>query len=735
MPERSSRVRLRIEALPGMRVAVDLEVYSPAGQLLAKREVQIGRGGGILTGWPRLFSWVKHPLRTIASAPAGRLAGWLLWVSLGIYLVTRLVGLPAFPIYFFTDEAVQTVLAADLLRDNWSVSGELLPAFFQNGSQYNLGASVYLQVLPYFFFGKSIWVTRGTAVLATLLAAVSVGLVLKNRFKTANPWLGVLFLSITPAWFLHSRTAFETSLAVTFFAVFLYFYLNYRAGSPHHLYGAVAAAAAAFYSYSPARVVVLAVGLLLFFSDIRYHWKQRVTVLRAAGLALILALPFARFLYNHPTASAWQMRLLGSVWVTDVSLLEKLRATLGEYARGLNPLYWYLPHAQDLPRHTMAGYGHLLRPTLPLGLLGVGLAVKNFRNPAYRTLLAAAAAAPAGAALVRLGITRALFMVVPMALLTALAADAVLAWLHRRSCLSMKALSAAVFLLLAGGNIFLLGDALINGPLWSHNYGLAGMQYGARQVFAEIEDILEQEPRRKIVLSPSWANGTDVTARFFFSDPLPFELGSAEGYYSTAKPLEENQLFVMIPEEFESLPRSHFAEVKVEKTLPYPDGQPGFYFVRLRYAENIHEVIAGELAERLKPEYARVWEGNDPLEVSYSKLDMGEIGHVFDGDAATLVRTWAINPMQLTIDFEFPREIQQVALQVGGTATGIEMQVRFEDRADILLLSQFLPETPLPRVVRFDLPPGSRVAGLVIKIKNTNDPGDGHVHLWEVSFQ
>ncbi len=168
----------------------------------------------------------------------------------------------------------------------------------------------------------------------------------------------------------------------------------------------------------------------------------------------------------------------------------------------------------------MSGYGHLLRPTLPLGLLGIGLAVKKFRQPAWRTLLIAVAAAPAGAALVRLGITRALFMVVPMALLTALALDAVLGWLRRRIHIPVKALSAGAFLLLAAGNIFMFADALAKGPLWSRNYSLAGMQYGARQVFGEIKQMLEKQPDLHILLSPSWANGTDVIARFFFPDPL-----------------------------------------------------------------------------------------------------------------------------------------------------------------------------------------------------------------------
>ena len=41
----------------------------------------------------------------------------LLAVSAAIYLATRLIGLARFPIYFFSDEAVQVVLAQDFIRD------------------------------------------------------------------------------------------------------------------------------------------------------------------------------------------------------------------------------------------------------------------------------------------------------------------------------------------------------------------------------------------------------------------------------------------------------------------------------------------------------------------------------------------------------------------------------------------------------------------------------------------
>jgi hypothetical protein len=41
---------------------------------------------------------------------------------------------------------------------------------------------------------------------------------------------------------------------------------------------------------------------------------------------------------------------------------------------------------------------------------------------------------------------------------------------------------------LAGYNVFMLRDALVNGPTWFKDYGLGGMQYGADQIFGEIKN-------------------------------------------------------------------------------------------------------------------------------------------------------------------------------------------------------------------------------------------------------
>ena len=116
--------------------------------------------------------------------------------------------------------------------------------------------AVYMQLLPYLIFGKIPFITRATSVLVTLIAASSVGLILRDGLKVKHWWVGVLFLSITPTWFLHSRTAWEMGEFVGFYSGALCAYMYYRIKSPKYLYLAIFLGALGFYTYSPGQVLV-----------------------------------------------------------------------------------------------------------------------------------------------------------------------------------------------------------------------------------------------------------------------------------------------------------------------------------------------------------------------------------------------------------------------------------------------------------------------------------------------
>ncbi len=725
----TGRVQVRADLPPGARLEITIEAEGapPQTHILHNRRATPRR-------LRRTFAW-----------RAGYLVPWAALLALSLYLVTRLVALDRFPIFFFTDEAIQTMHAADLLHNQLRVEKEYLPTYFVNGDQYNLSVSVYAQVLPALLGPRSIWVTRGVSVLIGTLAALAVGLTLKDVFRAQQPWLATLLLALTPAWFLHSRTAFETVLAVAFYAMFLYAYLRYRCGSVRFLYLAILCAALSFYSYSPAQLVVGLTAALLFVSDWRYHWQQRAVLLRGLGLVLLLALPYLRHQLMHPGETARHLEILNSYWIRDLPLTEKLGIYFKEYLRGLDPRYWYLPNDVDLMRHKLGDWGHVLRYSFPLLLLGLGAALwgafraDGVRAACYRALLLALLAAPSGAALVQLGITRALFMVIPLCLLSALGLDLLLGWLARRAGVRLLGVTALLaWLILSAGNLFLLYDSLRNGPLWFQDYGLAGMQYGAKPLFRTVEQYLDENPGARLLVSPSWANGTDIVARFFFEDPLPFQMGSVIGHVEEYRPIDPQQVFVVIPEEYAALKSSDkFSQIHIEQVLYYPNGEPGFYFLRLRYAENAEALFAAEVQRRRELQTGEVLLGEEFVPVRYSTLDMAEIGTAFDGDPYSLLRSRENNPLRILLDFPAPQRLQTVSARLGGVESRLSVLVYETDDVDEepQRFSTQVPQNPEPRWVTVTLPQPLRAERIEIQILNVNDGEIAHVHLWEVKIQ
>lgn len=668
--------------------------------------------------------------------------GFLL--ALLVYLLVRLVEIEDFPINFLGDEAIQSVRAADLIRDNFfDHQNEFLPTFFENGGQYNLSTSVYFQVLPVWLFGKEIWATRGAAALLTIVAAIGVGGLIEKGYKPHFGWLAILVLSLMPAWFLHSRTAFETAMAVSFYAGFVGCYVLYRNGNLRYLYAAAVLAALAFYSYSPMRLVSGLTLLGFLLSDWRYHWQHKSVFLKAIGIGIVFLIPLLRYTLDYPGETQRHLEILGSYWVQNISLGEKWLNFLQEYVRGLNPIYWYLPNGVDLQRHLMKGYGHLWLPGLPFALIGILWCIKHFKQSFARLVLIMLLVAPSGAALVHLGITRTLVMVIPATVLTSIGMITCWQWLERKiknrtglPFLTAPFVGIVVFVVLSILNITMLTDALRNGPTWFTNYGMYGMQYGAKQVFGTIEDELNKNPEKKYYVTSNWANSADVLARFFFDDPVPFQMGSIDGYISEYRAIDPQMVFVMIPEEMQNVQESQkFTNIQAEKVIQFPNGEPGFFFTTLKYVENIEDIFAAELAARRRMNVGEVsLSDGEEVQVEYSTLDLGEILHIFDGDQSTLARSWEANPLRLIIHFHEPRLVSQLLLRVGGEPTRVEAQI-WADGAEVpIILEVEVKEASDPRFVELDLPEATAVDWAEVRVFNLNNSEPAHVHLWELQF-
>lgn len=719
----TTRVNIAVDVPEGMTVQVTVTGSAPGQPPVVSQQI-IRSPEGVLNPFPTqitILSRLKLFVHSLLTKEWAFSPNHVFWLVMVIYITTRLIGLERWPIYFFTDEAVQTVMASDFIHQGFTnYENESWPTYFNNGSSFNLSSvSVYVQVIPYLLFGKSVFVTRAVSALIGALAALAVGLILRDVFKIRFWWSGVLLLSITPAWFLHSRTAFETVELTAFYALFLFFYLLYRHRDPRHLFASLFFGACVFYTYSPGGLIMLVSGLLLLVSDLPYHWKQRRYGLLGLLFLGILMLPSFRYTQAHPGVTKEQLCTRATYWCEPGTFVEKLGHYLNEYKRGFNLSYWYIPNRIDLDRHLMKGYGHIMLIMAPLMLIGLAKAFWNFHSSSYRTVLIAFLAAPAGSALVQIGITRAMVFLIPVTLLTAIGLVKVLellidpagqlgainppgflVWIGKvgrnvseKSIISSltsrwkkfhpvspRLVEVLLFIVLVGVNLYMLGDALVNGPTWFQQYDMGGMQYGAIPLFREVKQYIKEHPDLRLIVSPDWANGTDVIARFFLPDPMPIDMGSFKGYEYYYTPDIEKRAFVLIPADWEAMHASNkFQDIQVDKVLYYPNGKPGFYFVRVKYADNIEENLQAEAEARHQLQEAEIVIDQDLVALKYSYLDIGPIDNLFDGHLGTLVRTMEANPFVLEVNFPNSRPISGIIATLGAMEAEISVRLTTPD--------------------------------------------------------
>ncbi|TFH36387.1 MAG: hypothetical protein E4G99_05080 [Anaerolineales bacterium] len=682
------------------------------------------------------FQWLKSHILNRLPFREINLSQVLLVISIGVYAASRLINLSDYPIYFFTDEAVQTVLASDLVRDGfYGYDGVFLPTYFENSMLYNLSLSVYIQVIPYLLFGKSIIVTRAVSALISLSAAYAVSLILKRAFYFRHSWIGLLVFSILPAWFLHSRTAFETVLFVSMFIWMMYFYYRYRFDQPRYLYLVVVFAGLAFYSYRGGQITLLCLGILLLISDGSYHRKNLPTLMKGFLLAIFFCIPYLRFQSAHNQETYFQLRMLDSYWIHTIPLTEKLKIFVVNYLQGLNPLYWFVPEPAELPRHIMKGYGHIPLLFLPLFIIGQIQLLRNLRQSEFRTIGLLILVAPLGGAIVAIGITRVLIFLFPAAILISLGIYALFTTLER--IWDSDTIALSIFGLMIVFHASMVSDALVNGPTWFDDYGIAGMQYGSQQVFTAAAEIAQRPEVDQVLVSPTWANGTDILMRFFIPDGSPVSIANATGMLEAYQPtLLEKTRFVLTPPEFQELVNDpKVDQVGLEQVIEYPNGRPGFFFIRFEYSSEAEKLFAEEQHKRAAVQQQRIRYHDRSVLVEYPYTDMGELKHIFDDDSFTMLRFYDSNPAFVTLTFDTPLDIRGVRITTGSMDVGVTCRIQQSGGGQAQEITRSFSNLPDDPTVEVDF--GEIITNVVsiqIEISALNAGSPFKIHLRELAL-
>ena len=671
-----------------------------------------------------------------AGAPTTRQNRVFFALTLAVFLVTRLWGLERFPIFFFCDEAVQTVQAARLSASGFrGEQKELLPTYFRNTEFLNLSIGVYLEILPEKLLPRSVFVARAVPVVCLLTLMLAAGWILRDSLRLRYYWVGVLALSAFPGWFLFTRIAFELMLATTAYIWFLFFYLRYRSGKPWSLLAAAVFGALTFYGYNTFQPMIVATCLVLGIVDAPFHWKHRRVVLAAAVVIAILVLPYIRFLHQYPEEVRSRLSALDSYW-TDPhrGLSEKLRLYGEQYVRAYDPRYWFRPEPPgELARHKMKGYPYVPPVALPFIVAGIALCVWRIRSPGERTLLVALACAPVGAAIVRSQITRSMTLIVVMGMLVGVGSDPVLRWLGRRIRPVIVGVLVVAWLTAAQGAM--LADALRNGPTWYTEYGLYGMQWGAREVLGEVAAVRARHPQALIMISPDWANGTNDLAEFFLKRMDRVRMVNIDWLLYEKREIPAETLAVLTEAEYQRAAADpRFAGLPIEKTIPYPDGRPGFRLVWIRYAPDFDKVLADERESWHQLVAEDVEIDGRKATVEHSALDIGQVRDLFDGNPESLVRTRKANPAVLVFGFDPPVPLREVTLTMGSMQC--EILVTASGPSGQATAGEIYKDLPRDPTVTLPVPKiGGPVASLRVSVRDLNSGEPGHVHLRDIRLK
>lgn len=301
---------------------------------------------------PRLRFWVG--LLVIAAAAAA----------------IRVIGLGDLPAGLFCDEAGLGYNAWSLLHTGRDEAGASWPLYVWSfGVSYKNPIFIYSAMLPVGLFGLSEFSIRLTSALFGVATVIGVGLLGRIAFGAAGGLLAALLLAVVP-WHVHfSRIAFEL---ITFPAIFVFAFAALAAGvrgRPRWLLLAGPLFALCFYTYGPAKLFVPAflVGALLLYA--RRLWAVRGTVVMAAVLTVMTAMPVLVFDLSHRDRSGQYFSRTTTLNPSQ-TVEENARRVLDQYERFFSRAFLF-ERGDPLTRHAVPGFGELYWTMLPLLALGL----------------------------------------------------------------------------------------------------------------------------------------------------------------------------------------------------------------------------------------------------------------------------------------------------------------------------------------------------------------------------
>jgi len=327
----------------------------------------------------------------------------VLIITLAVSL--RLYQLGKVPVSMSDDEIRETVSSYSLWQTGRSVTGESYPLSFFLDDYTFTPVPIYLSAPFVGVLGLNMFSARLPYALMGILTVIAVYLLVKRLLKKEMPAILSAFVLAISVWHLQmSRFAVETTFALFFYTIGVYFFLGIEE-KKHQLRSISLAAISfflAFHSYNATKIIYLPLLFILCIYEIRYLWRYRLTfatiifsVLFTAGSFFYMAKTqnAARhggqlFFFQDLKKAAWEVELKrrATKLPHTLSIIYYNKLTywsdvfFHQYFYAFSPQYLFTDQEANRIYSVGGGRGSLYlveAPLIILGLLGLSLLAKK----------------------------------------------------------------------------------------------------------------------------------------------------------------------------------------------------------------------------------------------------------------------------------------------------------------------------------------------------------------------
>ncbi len=217
-----------------------------------------------------------------------------------LFLTTRTVRLSFVPPAVYWDEASIGYNAFSILKTGQDERGEKFPVHFKAFGEYKLPVYIY-SVVPFVrLFGLSEISVRLPAILFSLGSLMLIYLLgLRISKKPLVGLFAALYFTVSPWFFIFSRTGYEATAGVMFYLLSIYLFLI-SLSRGYYLIPSLLSLGLSFYSYNAFRILVpilLMVMLVSFGLGHREKLTKRLGImLISVGLFVLMLVPAIGFI-------------------------------------------------------------------------------------------------------------------------------------------------------------------------------------------------------------------------------------------------------------------------------------------------------------------------------------------------------------------------------------------------------------------------------------------------------